>query len=236
MYQSLASKLKQVSILTVATFFILGLYFARSHTAPGSTDSYWHLSLGRQIWEQKSIPNRDQFIYGSLKNEFYLNRSTEWLSSLLMYIPVKFFGLKFVYLERIFFGIGIIFLVFLTLKVFTDNNLLIITALVFLGYAMPSRLALDRVENFSLLFLAFINYVCFHQYFKKRLSKLAYLLPLIFLAWPNMHPFVVVGYAMLFFWVISIAESGFEQKSFNKNQKLFFGNCFSCPFNCDASI
>lgn len=226
MYKFFIGKLKQISVLTIFTFFLLGIYFVRSHTAPGSTDSYWHLSLGRQIWQQKSIPSHDRFVYGPSKNEFYLNRSTEWLSSFLMYVPVHFLGFKIIYLERIFFGFGIIFFIYLTIKIFTENNLLINSALIFLGYVITARLSLDRVENFSLLFLAFINYVCFYQYSKKRLSKLAYLLPLVFLAWPNMHPFVVVGYAILSFWTVSMAFSGFKQGTIDKSLKLFLAIAF----------
>ncbi len=221
MFNYFIGKLKQISLLTLFTFILLCIYFVRSHTAPGSTDSYWHLSLGRQIWQQKSVPSNDGFVYGSSRNEFYLNRSTEWLSSFLMYVPVHILGLKTIYLERIFFGLGIIFFIYLTIKIFIENNLLTNTALIFLGYVITARLSLDRVENFSLLSLTLINYICFYQCSKKRLSKLAWLLPLVFLAWPNMHPFVVVGYVILSFWTAWAAFSGLKYKVFDKSLKLF---------------
>lgn len=92
-----------------------------------------------------------------------------------------------------------------------------------MAYLLGFRFSTDRPEIFTYLFLAFVLYVCFFFYKTAKISKLTYLLPIIFLAWPNMHALSIVGLGILAGFVIAT----FMQKSTKKSKafKFFAGLC-----------
>ena len=189
-------KIIGLNLVTLLTFLLLGLYFIRAVSS--TTDTYWHLAIGRQVWQTKAIPKVDDFVYGRSDRRF---TSTEWLSGLIYYFIVKTFGFEGLVVLRVITGITALILLYLSLRLITANNLLINLGIVLAGYILAYRLY-DRPENFSFVFLVFVNYLCFYYYLKKRLSITFCLLPLIFLLWPNIHAFATVGLGILIFYSI----------------------------------
>ncbi len=188
---------RKINLTILALFVLLGIYFARVRTVGDTADTYWHLAVGRQVWQQKEIPKTDDFIYGKADTHY---TSTEWLSGLIFFLFDDFFGFKSLVILRIACALSTIFFLYKTVEVFTKDEKIQFAVLAATGYPLAVRL-FDRPENFSYLFVALINYVCFKYFFKGIFSKSFYALPAIFLTWPSIHAFVVYGYALLSFWI-----------------------------------
>ena len=195
------------SILTIAIFALLGIYFATVVNTGG--DTYWHLAIGRRVFEEKAIPKIDTFTYGSPETSF---TSTEWASGLIMYAFVQTLGLNTgLLLLRIVIGFTAIYLLYLTLKLITSNEIITLAGISLVGFVLAIRLN-DRPEIFSFVFVALVNYVCFFYFIKQKLSRLTYLLPIIFLSWPNIHPFSLWGIASLILWItIFLSDKNLRQ-------------------------
>jgi len=206
------------SILTIATFALLGIYFAT--VVDTGRDTYWHLAIGRRVFEEKAIPKIDTFTYGSPETLF---TSTEWLSGLIMYAFVQTLGLNTgLLLLRIVIGLTAIYLLYLNLKLITSNEIITLAGISLVGFVLAIRLN-DRPEIFSFVFVAFVNYVCFNFFTKQKLSRLTYFLPIVFFAWPNIHAFAPFGLAILAFWTsIFIFEKIYHQKK-RGGFGIFFG-------------
>ncbi|MCR4311326.1 MAG: hypothetical protein NUV54_02035 [Candidatus Taylorbacteria bacterium] len=193
---------KNINWLILSTFFLLALFFLRVNNQMLS-DTWWHMSVGREVQETKKIPTSDSFVYGS-KNTNYT--STEWLSGLIffeIYSKVGVLGLSFF---KMIVTVLAAFFLYKTLTLFIKEKYKIVFALILTSYLLSFRLSL-RPEMFTLLFLSVTNYICLRYYYHKELSRFLYTLPFIFLVWPNLHGFVPAGLILLtFFAFISIYE------------------------------
>src|SRR3989344_8670347 len=194
------------NLLTILTFLIVGVFFVKA--VHSDTDMYWHLSLGRLVWETHKIPTIDPFVYGSDSANFV---SVEWLAGLIYYVLVKSFGMDVVVVVlRVLVGVITIFTLYLTTNLLTKNTLLGLNLVLVVSYILSFRLY-DRPEIFSFLFISVINYLGCYFYSKGKVHILSVLLPLIFLAWPNIHGFAIVGIGMLMFYcVIFLVKADFK--------------------------
>lgn len=191
--------MKLNTIVTALILLLIAIYIPRTRYAPGTSDAYWHMAVGRQVWEQKTIPSSDSFVFG-YQNTSYI--STEWLSGLLYYFStLSPLGLDTLYIIRTIIALLTIILLKKTLDLVSNNQLLRISVLTATAYLLGFRFATDRPELLSYLFLALTNYVCFVFYKNEKVSKLAWVLPLIYLAWPNIHAFGVIGVATILLFI-----------------------------------
>ncbi len=190
--------LRKINLTILAVFILLGIYFIRVRSVGDTADTYWHLAVGRQVWQEKHISQTDDFVYGKADTHY---TSTEWLSGLIFFMFAKFLGFESLVILRVACGLGAVFFLYKTLEIFTKEEKVQIAVMAATGYVLAIRL-FDRPENFSILFVAAINYVCLKYFFNETLSKLLYSFPLIFLVWPSIHAFVVYGYALFSFWII----------------------------------
>jgi len=206
---------KHFNWFLLATFLLITLYFIRVSPNAFDYDSYYHLSIGRQVWMEKSIPTEDKFVYGAANNHI---SSSEWLSGLIFYSAYNLVGdNEFIFL-RLLTGLGALYFFYLTLKLIGTRKEWILAALLSVGYIMAIRL-LNRPEIFSLLFVSIVNYLCFYYYIKKKLNYAFLILPLIFLLWPNLHGFTPIGFAIFSIWYFFIL---FKRSSFS-SFKYFLG-------------
>ena len=53
---------RKINLSIFLIFLLLGIYFARVHLPAGTTDTYWHLSVGRQAWQEKEIAKTNKNI------------------------------------------------------------------------------------------------------------------------------------------------------------------------------
>src|SRR3990167_9872494 len=209
---SMPSRL-QANLLIIFAFILIAVFFVR--VVSPTTDTYFHLSIGRLIAQTKHIPTEDPFVYGPLDNHFI---STEWLSGLIFYTMVKAFGLNGLTLLRLTLSLSTLFFLYRTLSLITKSQLLKIAAVFTFAYIVAPRL-FDRPESFSYLFLAIINFSCFYFYLKKKLPFTFYLLPFIFLIWPNMHALSPQGLTIfsLFLAIFALDYFRFGNKIPNLN-------------------
>ena len=166
-------------------------------TVTTSSDTYWHMSIGRHAWQQKAIPANDPFTYGSPKTNY---TSVEWLSGTIMYGAVSLMGVKGLILIRLIAGLTSLYLLYLTLKLITEDDLVRLSFVAVAGFLLALRLS-DRPETVSFIFISLVNYVCILYYFKSKTSRLALLLPPVFLLWPHLHAFSPMAMAIFSFWV-----------------------------------
>ncbi|KKR50692.1 MAG: hypothetical protein UT84_C0008G0006 [Candidatus Curtissbacteria bacterium GW2011_GWA1_40_16] len=185
--------IKKLDILIIATFTLIGVFFIFSINQ--SADTYWHLAIGRQTWQEQKIPSYDKFIYGPENKGFI---SVEWLADLIYFAFVSALGLKGLVVLRLILAITTLCFLYQTLKLTTSSSKVISATLLVAAYIMATR-ANDRPEAFSFLLLAFTNYICLNFFLKKKLPAASYLLPVIFLAWPNVHPYALIGLAVFGF-------------------------------------
>jgi len=189
---SMANKLNFPLILTL---ILIAIFFATAITT--SSDTYWHMAVGREIVQTKHIPTQDNFTYGQKDKSF---NSSEWLSGLIFYSLFQNFGQNGLVILRILIAIATLFVLYKTLDLVTKNLSVQILALEFSAFMLSFRFK-DRPEIFAYLFVAFTNYICLHYFFKKKLPTVSYFLPLIFLLWPNMHPSVYLGFGIIGFYL-----------------------------------
>ena len=207
----------KLNYLLIAIFLLLAVFFAA--TIKTSADTYWHLAVGRQIVELKKIPTVDTFIYGPIDKTF---NSVEWLFDIVLYSFENLFGMSGVTVLRVLVGTASLYFFYLTISLISSsretssliskNNIVKSFLVALTGYMLAYRLY-DRPEIASFLFLAIVNYSCFYYYFKKKLSIVYYLLPIIFLAWPNTHPFAIIGLAVFTFFIFIFLLEKFLSKA-----------------------
>lgn len=200
--------LNKLNIPVVITFIVITLFFAR--TINSASDTYWHMAIGRQMWETHQIPKEDKFVYSAQDTHF---TSTEWLYGLILFIFYKSFGYTGIVVLRLLLIISICILLYKTFTLLTDNLLIKISLLLTVSYSLAYRFV-DRPENFSYLFVALITYLIFYYKKNRKHSKLLYFAPPVFLAWPNIHPFTLVGLYLMVIYLI--LERNSNLKKFTK--------------------
>ncbi len=213
--------------IIVATLIFCALFFLRTNSV-FVNDTYWHMSVGREVAQTKKIPQEDSFVYGS-DNTHYV--SSEWLSGLIFYEAYIKLGSYAFPILRLLVGTAAIFFLYKTLSPIIKNKFLLGTSLFAISYIISFSLN-NRPEMFSILFIAITNYVCLKYYWQKVLPKTAYFLPLIFLAWPNIHPYPVVGLGLLAFFSFLVTYELKLKRSERKSYLTFillvlisFGAC-----------
>lgn len=210
MYQSFAGKLKKQSFLFFVTLLVFSFFYVTTQQAPGSSDTYWHLSVGREIAGEGKIPTTDSFVYGPREKDFI---STEAYAELLYFRLVSAFGLNSIYALRLVIGLGIIILLYLTFRKITTEDIIINAVLAVVGYTIAVRLLLDRPESLSFLFIAITNFICLNYFLTKKVTYFSYILPVVFLLWPQTHPYSIVGLMLVIFWGCIFLFEGFRNQT-----------------------
>ena len=190
-------------------FLILTLLIIRiAPLAAAPVDTYYHLAVGREVYEQRKIPTEDNFIYSDRAKKFV---STEWLSGLIFYITVKFLGFNALYLLRAVVVMLAAYFLYKTFSLLKFGSLTVIMLTTIVTVVLAGR-SNDRPEIFSFLILSIINYVFFKYYLQKKLSRLVFAIPIIFAVWPNIHAFFTFGIiSLVFFTLIILFQSRFNK-------------------------
>ena len=195
------------------TFIFCALFFFRTNSL-FVNDTYWHLAVGREVFETKKIPTQDNFVYGSTDTQYV---SSEWLSGFIFYEAYAKLGNYAFPLLRLLVGTAAIFFLYKTPLPVTKDKYLLGFSLFVATYIISFSLN-NRPEMFSILFIVLTNYVCLSYYWQKVLPITTYFLPLIFLAWPSIHPYPVIGLSLLTFFSFLIT---YEQKFKNTKRKSY---------------
>ncbi len=211
----------KLNLPLILTFALIAVFFATAVTT--SSDTYWHMSVGREVAQTKNIPTQDNFTYGQKDKSF---NSTEWLSGLIFYTFFQNFGQNGLITLRILVALSTLFVLYKTLYLITKNLSVQILTLEFSAFMLSFRFK-DRPEIFSYLLVAFTNFICLHYFFKKKLPVIYYLLPITFLLWPNMHPSVYLGFGIIGFYIILFTSRILLKLDKFKSHAKFFLLCLA---------
>lgn len=152
--------------LLLFTFALLAVFIIRISPAWPSYDTYYHLAIGRQVWQEKAIPNHDEFVYSAANTRFI---STEWFSGLIFYGFYNLLEDNSFLVLRLVAGLSTLLFLYLTLKTVSASKEWILASLIAAGYVIAFRLN-SRPEMFSFVLLSAVNLLCFSYYFKRRLN------------------------------------------------------------------
>jgi len=182
-------------------FFILVFIF---FTYPlGLSDYWWHLSSGRWIWENGSIPSVDQFTYSYAKDE-NIRRvvilKAYWLSQILyylIYMSLGKWGLILLKASLLTFPLWLLWRYMIYKGVDSVVSLIVIT---------PLPLFLFRLDELRPVLFSFVGAISVFYVVEvivdrlrenKSIGKYLFVLPLIMLLWANLHRGFVIGWVLL---------------------------------------
>jgi len=189
-----------------------------SYKISGDDDFFWHLSTGRYILENKTIPDKDVFGHITQGSEWI---PFEWGWDVVSFSLYDIGGYNAVMIFRSILFMIIFLIYFLLLKKFKVYPIISLLMLTLLLTSMMDRLS-PRPHIFTYLFFTIILYLCLSfKYFDRDSSfKKLYYLPLIFLIWCNFHMGVLAGGLFLFIFVLTETIIFFKPKSLTTKEIL----------------
>lgn len=217
-------------ILCLGVVFLFLLYFLPVETE----DVWWHLSVGRWIFEHGQVPHFDPFPYAT--EHLAWSGHNEWLGSGLLYLVFKLGGLLGLKIFRCLILIlicGIFF--FYGRRSVPFSILFAVTVLV--GQCFIERLFL-RPELFNLLFIQIFLVMLFEY---ERTSKIKYLcvLPLLGVIWFNLHMGAVIYGGVLisiFLFSAVIRKSYISAKHLFLIILAYFASFLFTPYGFDGFL
>lgn len=189
-----------ISKLPYLFVFLASLY------APLDADLGWHLKYGEYFY-QHLTPLRNNLYSASMQNFHWINSS--WVTDIISYTLfhlMGFLGLSiaaaFVVMLTFFFISSAFKLTFLKQAIFFP---------IILFLELPINNVSFRGQQLSLLFLAILLFLL-NSYGKIIFSekiKRAYLIPILFLTWANVHGEYLLGLGVLGVWIVGKLISDF---------------------------
>lgn len=189
-----------------------------------SDDLFMYLAIARNYVAQGHFASIDPFLFSL--TEYLWTIMHQWLGYLIYYGLYQQGG----------FDLIIIFKTTLVLVAFALPIWLIqrpMQKLVWAGsvalaiLAMAFRL-MERTSLFSDLFIVLLLFIFISEH--QRPSRLKYLLPLIFLAWVNLHPVFPIGWGLCLLFLLTHSHQ-WKTLAFQKMAGLTFLSIVVCWFN-----
>lgn len=180
-------------------------------------DFYWHLSTGRYIYENHTVPGSDVFSYSTNNSEWI---PFEWGWDILIYSLNLIGGVKLIFVFNSIIFCTIFYFHFRLLQKFKVNTFLSVLLLSVLLFAIFNRLS-ARPHSITYLFLTLLLYFIVSLKYlnrEKYINKI-YFIPVIFLVWGNMHLGVIAGSLFLFLFVVSEIINFYFPEKYGKNIK-----------------
>lgn len=180
-------------------------------------DLWWHLKTGEYIVTERVLPYADIFSYTAYGKDWVLH---EWLSEVIFYAVTSLGGLNALSVFVAFlYALTFCVLLRVTATVLEDTvKALLVTLFLF---APVMAFAAPRPQIFTYLFFAVFMWVLFEFKYRGRTRQLM-VLPLVMLAWPNLHGAFVAGMALLAMFVACewIIHAFAEKKDEAKREAL----------------
>lgn len=184
-------------ILFYLFIFSFLLYNSFSYLDP---DFGWHLRFGEIIWQTKSLPH-DQIFMWSLQGKTWVDH--EWLINLIMYGLWSVGGYILVSLFFALLPLLTIFIInkYLFTHFFKTTETRVATALLEVAaiITMAPHLGV-RVQEVTLLATSLLLIILVRLY-RDRKHFLPWWLPIFFYAWACLHAGFLIGLLFLFLWL-----------------------------------
>ncbi len=182
-------------------------------------DFGWHLRFGEIIWQTKSVPH-DQIFMWPLEGKTWVDH--EWLSNLVMYTLWSLGG----YLAVSFFFALLPLATFFVINFYLFKNfikrteaqivLAVIEVVAFFG--MKPHLGV-RVQEVTVLALSLLL-ITLHKNLLDRSSIPPWWLPVLFYVWACSHAGFLIGLFILCLWVVTEAILFFFPRIFKETKRL----------------
>ncbi len=175
-------------------WLMASLAFIIAFCAPGFTDPdfYWHLKTGELIAQSGAIPTTDPFSYTFGGKPWVAH---EWLSELLFYWTARAGGFDALRLLPAIAAAANFMLLYVIARRLAGKDLtaVVATACFYIPLLMSVTL---RPQLFTFLFFsAYLLVLVDFKYFRS--TRLLWLLPVLMLAWVNLHGAFMLGIALL---------------------------------------
>jgi len=223
MIYNLISKIYNLKSIIFLLFVLVAIYFWRIFPPLSSTDTYFHLSVGRWVALHHQIPQYDTFTFVAPNKKWI---SDEWLSGLALYLTYVNFGDLGILILRTLVGTLMIFFIYQSLKTNQVKFKLRILAITTAAVTISLRL-FDRPEMFSFLIFSILFFLL-ENYIKNPKSKYLLPLPLIFLLWANIQGYAPIGIVVFGFYLVRKLLETWQSKDQKLipvliSQKIFIG-------------
>lgn len=210
----------------VALFYVLVLSFTSYKFL--DDDFFWHLSTGRYIVENKTVPSADVFGFETEGTKWI---PFEWgwdVTTYLIYTASGYTGLS---IFRSLLCLGMFIIIFRIAEKLKINSALTFLLSLALLIGGLSRFT-PRPQLVTYFFIPLILYLIIgYKNFDKNNIKRLYFIPLILLVWCNFHMGVLIG--LLIFFSFAVFEFISKKNRADKNNK---DNIKKLLLVCAASV
>lgn len=172
-------------LITLITFLAL---FAMAVRTPVDTDMYWHLRTGQFILDTRTIPAVDPFSWTALGMPWV---NVHWLSQIILYGAYALLGTPGLALLVAL----LVVLAFVLVWKQMEGGPFLRAFIVVLAAAAAGAVWTPRSQMATFVFTPLIAYLIYF-YKWKQIDRL-WLIPIVFVAWVNLHGGYVSGFMVL---------------------------------------
>lgn len=195
----------------ILTFLFLVSTFLLAINKIDDTDTWMHLSFGRLIWELKSLPANEPFIYPSLDMPFSY---TSWLFGLIYYLVFRIYNIYGVILLKAI-TVTVAFFILLKDSLRPYKNYIVAIAVMTMVVLVSRHRFQERPDTFLMIFLSFSIYSL--NAFVYDNKKYIYALPFVHMLWTNIHSSI----NLMFIPFMSFIVGGILQQFLSKKGMNF---------------
>jgi len=168
-------------------------------------DLGWHLRVGEQIAQEKSVPNFEYYDY-TLEGKTWVDH--EWLLNLTSFEIYENFGYIALTIAFALLVIAVFIIQAVFIKKYTKKNIdffvMFFQLLGLIGMSPHLGVRMQEIALFNILLLLII---IFYYNQNKKIQTLFWLLPL-FIFWANTHASFLIGLFIFAFWIfVKILEN-----------------------------
>ena len=189
------SKLTLSKLVTIITFIAL---FAMAVRTPADTDMYWHLRTGQYILEMHSVPSSDPFSSTMLGKPWV---DVHWLSQVILYVTYALSGTAG--LALLVAALVVVAFIFVWKQM--DGGVFLRAFILILAAATAGAVWTPRSQMATFVFTALVGYLLY--LYKWKYVDHLWLIPVIFIAWVNMHGGYIAGFMLLGTMIVGEAIS-----------------------------
>lgn len=230
--------------------FLLSIFYYFAAFSLFDYDFWWHISTGRYIVTNGSLPDSDPFSFTSVLEEnknlhpvrenFILKQY--WLSQIIFYLLYKYAGAAGIILLRALLLTATLIFVLWRLKRWSVS-LPISFVFIFLSFYIMTRSIGERPVLFTILFAAVTFFIL--EDFRGKKDKRIFLLSPVMLLWSNLHGGFILGAVIIMVYMLGEGiKIIFKKTVYTRHEIILFytatiaalGFSFLNPTGWDAFI
>jgi hypothetical protein len=201
-------------LVILITFIAL---FAMAVRTPADTDMYWHLRAGQYILETHSVPSSDPFSSTMLGKPWV---DVHWLAQVILYVTYALSGTAG--LALLVAALVVVAFIFVWKQM--DGGVFLRAFILVLAAATAGAVWTPRSQMATFVFTALVGYLLY--LFKWKHVDRLWLIPVIFIAWVNLHGGYIAGFMLLGTMIVgeaigNVAQTDSKIVAWVRLRKLF---------------